>query len=169
MAGEAFPGAPWAGTVEPGTSARIFTGAALPKGADRIVIQEQVRREGDQAIIEAASGKSWVRPKGSDFLTGDELLPTGRLLDPAALIAVAGGDVAEVPVFIRPRLALLVTGDELVDAGTARSSPFAVPDSVSFGIAALAETWGARSSAELASATSSRRWRRQHATPIAPM
>lgn len=143
VAGESLPGAPSAETVEPGTCARIFTGAALPKGADRIVIQEQVRREGDQAIIEAASAKSWVRPKASDFCTGDELLPTGRLLDPAALIAAAGGDVAEALVFIRPRLALLVTGDELVDAGTARSSPFAVPDSVSFGIAALAETWGA--------------------------
>jgi molybdopterin molybdotransferase len=144
MIGESFPGSGWAGTVEAGTCVRIFTGAPLPNGADRIVIQEQVRRDGDQAIIEADPGPAtWVRPRGKDFCARDEVLPAGRLLDPAALIAAAGADVGDVQIFARPRVALLSTGDELVEPGEARTSALAVPDSALLGVAALAEQWGA--------------------------
>jgi len=144
IVGESFPGTGWHGTLEPGTSVRIFTGAPLPDGADRVIIQEQVRREGDVATIDAAAGPpTWIRPRGKDFRVGDDILPAGRLLDPAALIAAGGADVASVEAFIRPRLALLATGDELVEPGEARGSALAVPDSVSPGLAALAERWGA--------------------------
>jgi molybdopterin molybdotransferase len=140
---ESFPGTGWSGNVEAGTCVRIFTGAPLPAGADRVVIQEQVRRDGDLANIEAPPGPaSWVRPRGLDFEAGDALLPAGRLLDPAALIAAAGADAASVEVFLRPRLTLLCTGDELVEPGHAQESALAVPDSVSLGIAALAERYG---------------------------
>jgi molybdopterin molybdotransferase len=143
IAGESFPGEGWAGTVMPGTGVRIFTGAPLPQGADRMVIQEQVRRDGESAIIDCDPGPTtWVRLRGKDFGAGDELLLAGRLLDPAALIAAAGADVAEVEVFVRPRLALLSTGDELVDPGEARMTALAVPDSASLGVAALATQWG---------------------------
>src|SRR5947207_14165184 len=71
------------------------------------------------------------------------LLSPGRLLDPAALIAAAGADCAEVDVAIRPRLALLSTGDGLVQPGTARDSALGVPDSVSVGVSALVDRWGA--------------------------
>ena len=72
--GQSCPGSGWQGTVEPGTCVRIFTGAPLPAGADLIVIQEQVRREGDRAIIDAPPGTAaWVRAQGSDFQAGDEL------------------------------------------------------------------------------------------------
>ena len=143
--GQSCPGSGWQGTVEPGTCVRIFTGAPLPAGADRIVIQEQVRREGDRAIIDAPPGTAaWVRAQGSDFQAGDELLAPGRLLDAGALIAAAGADAAELEVHARPRLALLSTGDELVEPGAARALPLAIPDSVSFGVAALAEQWGAQ-------------------------
>jgi molybdopterin molybdotransferase len=144
IVGESFPGTGWHGTLEPGKCVRIFTGAPLPDGADRVVIQEQVRRQGDVVTIDAATGPpTWVRPRGKDFRVGDDILPAGRLLDPAALIAAGGADLAELDVFIRPRLALLATGDELVEPGEARSSALAVPDSVSPGLAALAERWGA--------------------------
>src|SRR4051812_24873124 len=94
IAGESFPGSGWDGTVEAGQCVRIFTGAPLPVGADRIVIQERVRREGDSAIIEADPGPArWVRPRGKDFRAGDEVLCAGRLLNPAALVAAAGADV----------------------------------------------------------------------------
>jgi molybdopterin molybdotransferase len=140
-----LPGVGWAGTVEPGACIRIFTGAPLPQGADRIVIQEQVRRDGDLAIIESNPGPAtWVRPRGKDFRSRDEILPAGRLLDPAALIAAAGADVAEVEVVARPRVSLLSTGDELVDPGEARASALAVPDSAALGVAALATHWGAQ-------------------------
>jgi len=144
IVGQSFPGAGWPGTVEPGTCARIFTGAPIPEGADRVVIQEQVRREDRDAIIDAEPGSAmWVRARGRDFSAGDEILPAGRLLDPAALIAAAGADCAEVDVAIRPRVALLITGDELAQPGTARQSVLAIPDSVSVGVSAFVEQWGA--------------------------
>ena len=145
VVGESFPGSGWSGKLEAGACIRIFTGAPLPEGADRIVIQEQVCRDGDEAIIDADPGPAtWVRSKGKDFRSGDEVLPAGRLVDPAALIAAAGADAAELRVFARPRLALIATGDELVAPGEAHTSPLAVPDSVSLGVAALAERWGAQ-------------------------
>jgi len=144
VVGQSLPGAGWRGSVEPGICVRIFTGAPLPSGADRIVVQEMVRREGQQALIERTPGpKTWVRPRGADFRAGDELLPAGRMLNAAALVAAAGADVAGIEVFKRPRLALLSTGDELVEPGKAARSEFAVPDSVSPGVAALAIDWGA--------------------------
>ena len=144
LVGQSLPGKAWDGSVESGTCVRIFTGAPLPAGADRIVIQESIRREGDTAFIDTDPGSAaWVRRRGKDFRSGDELLAAGRLLDPAALIAAAGADAAAVEVFARPRLALLTTGDELVDPGQARTSPLAVPDSAALGVAALARQWGA--------------------------
>jgi len=144
IAGESFPGSDWTGKLEAGQCVRIFTGAPLPAGANRIVIQERVRRDGDTIIIDANPGPAtWVRPRGKDFRAGDEVLPAGRLLDHAAMIAAAGADVVEVAVLVRPRLTLLSTGDELVEPGNARSSALAVPDSASLGVAALAVQWGA--------------------------
>ena len=143
LAGESLPGSGWSGSVEAGRCVRIFTGAPLPAGADRIVIQERVRRDGNMAIIDADPGPAtWVRPRGQDFRAGDELLPPGRLLGPAALIAAAGADAAEAEVFLQPRIALLSNGDELVEPGEAWALPLAVPDSASLGVAALAERWG---------------------------
>jgi molybdopterin molybdotransferase len=145
IVGESFPGRVSDGKLDPGTCVRLFTGAPLPAGADRIVIQEQVRREGDTANIDSDPGPAtWVRQRGKDFRSGDEILPAGRRLDPSALIAAAGADAAEVRVFERPRLALIGTGDELVEPGRARASTLAVPDSASLGVAALAEQWGAQ-------------------------
>lgn len=144
LVGQSFPGCGWPGAVEAGQCVRIFTGAPIPAGADRIVIQERVRRDGDEVIIDADPGPAtWMRPRGKDFRAGDEVLPAGRLLDPAALIAAAGADVAEVEVYSKPRVALLATGDELVAPGDAQSSPLAVPDSASPGVAALSRQWGA--------------------------
>lgn len=144
VVGESFPGAGWDGTLQHGQCVRIFTGAPLPSGADRIVIQERVRRGGDRIAIDNDPGPAtWVRPRGKDFRVGDPVLATGRLLDPAALIAASGADVAEASVFAPPRLALLATGDELVAPGEARAAQLAVPDSATLGVAALAQQWGA--------------------------
>lgn len=145
VVGESFAGAGWGGRVDPGTCARIFTGAPVPEGADRVVIQEHVRREGDIAIIaEQAAGARHVRRRGSDFRQGEELLPRGRLLDPRALVAAAAADLQQLAVYRRPKLHILSTGDELAEPGQARARPDAIPESVSFGVAALAEQWGAQ-------------------------
>ncbi|HEX6071503.1 MAG TPA: molybdopterin molybdotransferase MoeA [Sphingomicrobium sp.] len=144
VVGESFAGAGWSGTPGAGESVRIFTGAPVPAGADRVIIQEIVRRDRDMAIIEEHPGKArHVRRRGGDFEQGDELLPAGRLLDKRAIVAAAAANVSEVEVFARPRVFILSTGDELVEPGTASERADAVPESVSFGIAAVAVEWGA--------------------------
>jgi molybdopterin molybdotransferase len=143
VVGESLPGTGWADVVEGGTCVRIFTGAPLPAGADRIVVQELVSRQGDTAVIGSQpDSATWVRPRGADFRRGDELLVVGRRLDPPALLAAAGADLGEVETFVQPRLALLATGDELVIPGLARQAALGVPDSVSAGLAAFAGQWG---------------------------
>jgi len=141
IVGESFAGRAWQGVVETGSCVRIFTGAAVPRGADRVVIQEGVRREGDLAIIdEAPADEHYVRRRGGDFKAGDILLPVGRVLDERA---IGAADLAKVEVWRRPRVMVLTTGDELAEPGTARDRPDSVPDSVSLGVAMLAERWGA--------------------------
>lgn len=146
IVGESFAGGGFEGTIGPGTCVRIFTGAPVPVGADRVVIQERVVRDGDLAIIADHPGNArHIRPRGSDFRTDEVLLEGGRYLNPRALVAAAGADLAEVEVWRRPELLVLGTGDELAAPGEARRRPGAIPESVSFGIMALAEQWGGRS------------------------
>ena len=143
IVGESFAGSPFDRSVGAGECVRVFTGAAIPEGADRVVIQENVRREGDTVIIdEAPSRARHIRQRGGDFETGDLLLAPGQLLHPRAIVAAAGADVRELAVFEKPRLSILSTGDELVDPGAAATTVGAIPESVSFGVAALAEQWG---------------------------
>jgi molybdopterin molybdotransferase len=145
IAGESFAGAGWSEPVAPGTCVRIFTGAPFPPGGDRVVIQENVRRDGPLAIfVEPPGTARHIRRRGSDFRAGDELLDAGRLLDSRAIVAAAGADVAKLEVFRRPRLTILSTGDELAEPGAARDRRDAIPESVSFGVAALAEQWRAQ-------------------------
>jgi len=144
IVGESFAGKGWAGEIAPGECARIFTGAPVPLGADRVVIQENVRREGDLAIIAEPPGSArHIRKRGSDFAAGEELLQSGRSLDARAIVAAAATDVAELAVIRRPRIHILSTGDELAEPGAATGRDDAIPESVSFGVAALADQWGA--------------------------
>lgn len=146
LVGDSFAGRGFEGRVAAGTCVRIFTGAPVPEGADRVVMQEVVEREGDRAVFEERPGEArHIRRRGSDFRAGDRLLEAGRRLDPRALVAAAGADLADVEVWRRPAVRVLSTGDELAPPGEARARPGAIPESVSFGVAALAETWGARS------------------------
>lgn len=103
----------------PGTCARIFTGAPLPPGADCVVMQERVERDGEQALIpdDVASGDS-VRVRGRDVRRDAVLLDAGTRLSAAELGHLAGQGVVEVAVRRRPRVALLSTGDEVIDPGT---------------------------------------------------
>ena len=143
VVGESFAGSGWDGSIGELQCVRIFTGAPVPEGADRVVIQENVRRDGDTAIIEEHSGKArHIRGRGSDFEQGDELLGVGRLLDKRAIVAAAAADIAEVEVFKRPRISILSTGDELTEPGSASARPDAIPESVSLGLAAMVAEWG---------------------------
>lgn len=143
LAGEAFAGTPHAGGLPDRACLRIFTGAALPYGADRVVIQEEVRREGDLVHFDQRLAKRrHVRPAGSDFQAGDLLVPAGSRLNAQRLVAAAAANLAAVEVYRRPRVAILATGDELAAPGSSQPDGF-IPESVSFGLAALAEDWGA--------------------------
>ena len=144
LVGGSYAGSGWSGSIEAGSCVRIFTGAPVPDSADRVVIQEYVRSVDNVAVIdERPESARHIRARGSDFFQGEELLSAGRLLDPRALVTAAGADVAEVEVYCRPRVHILSTGDELAEPGTARERADAIPESVSFGVAALAAQWGA--------------------------
>ena len=124
--------------------ARVFTGGPVPHGTDRIVVQEIVGREGDLAVFEIPPGlAAHIRSAGSDFRTGDTLLPAGTLLGFRAMVAAAAADVAHLTVVRRPRVAILGTGDELAEPGQSLETPGSIPESVSFGVAGLARQCGA--------------------------
>ena len=145
VVGESFAGRGWTGEIGRGQCVRIFTGAPVPQGADRVVIQEEVRRIGNKAVFEKAPGDArHIRKQGGDFISGSELLRAGRLLHPRGIVCAAGADVDMLQVYTVPRVQILSTGDELAEPGTARERRDAIPESVSFGVAALTAQWGGR-------------------------
>ena len=109
--------------LEPGTVARIFTGAEIPAGADTVVMQEQADVDGERVrfAVRPAAGDN-VRPRGQDIAAGSVVAAAGVRLQPADLGVLASTGVADVAV-VRPlRVALLCTGDELVEPGSALES-----------------------------------------------
>ena len=143
--GEASAGTPFAGEVGPGEAVRIFTGAQVPRGADRVVMQEDCRRDGARiGVADSCGPERNVRRRGSDFGAGDTVLARGARLSPAALVALSGADRSEVAVARCPVLSVIATGDELAEPGRAAQSAHAVPDSASSGVCALALRHGAR-------------------------
>lgn len=104
--------------LQPGTAARLFTGAVMPAGADTVVMQENCAGEGDQVIIleQPAAGAN-VRAAGQDIARGECVLAAGTRLGPAHLGLLASIGQAAVPVWPALQAALLCTGDELVEPG----------------------------------------------------
>ncbi|QOR38846.1 molybdopterin molybdotransferase MoeA [Billgrantia diversa] len=101
-----------------GTCARIFTGAPLPPGADCVVMQEKVEVIDAEASVPAQiPASNNVRHRGSDVTAGDVLLERGQRLDAAALGHLASQGIVEVSVCRQPRVALLTSGDEIVEPG----------------------------------------------------
>ncbi len=143
IVGASFAGEPWPGEIHPGECVRVFTGAALPKGASRVVMQEHVRFSEDRATVTEGYGPGWhVRAAGSDFASGEILVPAGILLGPRHLLCAAAADRVKVSVWRKPRVGILSTGTELVPAGSASGTSNRLPDSVSHGVAALIDIWG---------------------------
>ncbi|WP_319773973.1 gephyrin-like molybdotransferase Glp [Breoghania sp.] len=140
--GEAPAGHGFSGKVHAGEAVRIFTGAPVPEGADTIVIQENTERNGDTVIInEGAAEGTYVRAAGLDFAQGDILLKAGRVIDYRALALAAAMNHGTVSVRRRPRVAVLATGDELVEPGEV-PGPDQIVASNQYGIAAMAEACG---------------------------
>jgi molybdopterin molybdotransferase len=107
--------------LAPGEAMRIFTGAPVPPGADTVVMQEKIRRDGDQLWIDDLLLKKGgnVRPQSSQTKKGATALHAGTPLTPAAIGLLAGLGITHVMVHAKPRIALLITGSELAAPGTA--------------------------------------------------
>ena len=118
LVGTAYAGGAFSGVVGPGQTVRVMTGAVLPRGADSIVVQEEVRVEGDAAILPAVKRVGQhVRRAGEDLAAGKAALLAGKRIGPAELGLMASLGYAEVAVRRRPRIAFFSTGDELASIG----------------------------------------------------
>jgi molybdopterin molybdotransferase len=142
--GEAPAGAPFGGSVGSGQAVRIFTGAAVPDGADTILIQENAKRIDPDTVevLETVAAGRHIRRAGLDFELGEALLDAGRLLDAAAVSLAAAANHAALPVVRRPLVAVIATGDELLPPGS-NPGPGQIIASNSFGVAAIARDTGA--------------------------
>ena len=127
VVGRSAPGAPYAGPPGEGEAVRILTGAPLPEGARRVLPQELVIPEDPEAggagtirLTGEAGPNPWIRSADEETAAGAELLAAGVRLGPAALGRLASCGVAELVVTARPRVGLLISGDELVGGGEPR-------------------------------------------------
>lgn len=141
--GEAAAGHGFDGRVGAGQALRIFTGAPLPEGADRVIIQEDVTRDGDVITVTDAPGPAThIRPKGADFRAGDQISAPRRLKS-AELALLAAMNCPRLSVSARPDVAIIATGDELVMPGETPRADQIIASNV-FALKALAEAEGAR-------------------------
>ncbi|MEM6307772.1 MAG: molybdopterin molybdotransferase MoeA, partial [Pseudomonadota bacterium] len=142
--GESAAGLGFAGPVAQGQAVRIFTGAPLPLGTTRVIIQEDVTRTVDHIALDTPNpdAQPYVRPAGADFAKGFTL--TGpRDLRPQDIALLAAMGVDQVPVIRRPVVAIIGTGDELVQPGET-PGPDQIYASNTYGIAALVTRLGAQ-------------------------
>ena len=140
---ESRAGAPASRTLALGEAIRISTGAAMPAGADAVVPIEQAREaDGAVTLAGAVAPGQHVRRAGEDLRAGVVVLPAGTVLDAAALGVAVGAGAAEVACALRPRVAILCTGDELRPPG-APLGPGEIHNSNAPMLAALARQAGA--------------------------
>ncbi len=144
IVGESLPARPFMGEVTPGHAVRVTTGAPIPSGADSVLMAEFAQRDADGRVSARAPvvcGKHVVRV-GEDVARGREVLPAGRRLRPQDVGLLASVGAACVPVVRRPRVTILVTGNELLPPG-AMPEGFRIVDSNSPMLSALAARDGA--------------------------
>lgn len=141
--GESAAGHGYEGSITAGQAVRIFTGAPVPDGADRIIIQEDVTVAGDQITLRENLDESlYVRPAGADFPVGFEV-PAPVRLTPNHIALLAAMNINRVTVVKRPDVAIIATGDELVHPGET-PKPDQIVASNTFGLAALLTRAGAK-------------------------
>ncbi|MBI0176361.1 molybdopterin molybdotransferase MoeA [Bartonella apis] len=118
VVGEAAAGKGYDGKIGKEEAIRIFTGAPVPDEADTIIIQENAVIEGDTvSFTKAPEQNANIRPRGGNFEKGDSVLKKGRIMTPSALALCASTGHGAVKVVRRPKIAVLATGNELVEAG----------------------------------------------------
>jgi molybdopterin molybdotransferase len=140
-------GQSWTGTLGAGEAVRLFTGSPIPQGADSVLIQENAQAAGAEVTVtEAPTTGLHIRPQGNDFAEGMRFDP-GRRLSSADLALLTAMNLTEVTVRRRPVIALIPTGDELVEAGQI-PGPDQIVASTHVGLAALLAAHGAEARAQ---------------------
>lgn len=143
LTGASAAGHGFTGQVGPGEAVRIFTGAPVPGGADAILIQEDAEAEGEIIRVqEAVEPHRFIRREGLDFAVGQTLLTEGLTLDARRLALAAAAGHPTLAVRRRPKVAILATGDELVEPGATPAWDQIVASN-SLALAALVEEAGA--------------------------
>ncbi len=142
VVGESAAGQRFTGPLQSGQTVRIFTGAVTPEAADHVIIQEHVTRRDEVIEIDIPQPTPRnIRRKGIDFETGKTLLAQGQCLSPEMLGLISAANVAQVSVIRKPIVALLATGNELVEPGT-RLKQDQIINSTTTALGALIEKWG---------------------------
>ena len=135
--GESVPGKPFDGRVTQGFAVRIMTGAPLPDGADSVLPAEKVQIEADFILAQGqVEPKKHVGFPGEDIQQGTTVLTAPRLLRPQDLGVLSSIGFSQVPVFQRPQVRIIVTGNELLPPGSA-TTPFCIADANSPMLSAL--------------------------------
>ena len=144
LIGESAAGHAFEGSVSPGETVRIFTGAPVPAGADTVLLQEDATRheDGTVGLTFFPEKTRHIRPRGQDFKEGDVILSKGALMTPARLMVAAAMDHPTLEVTRKPRVGLLATGDELVRPGAPRAESQIIASNT-YAMAALARDCGA--------------------------
>jgi molybdopterin molybdotransferase len=141
VSGDLPAGSVFDGALGPGQTVRIMTGAPLPTGAGTVYPQEVVERRGDRVRLGAIEAGANVRGRGEDVASGAVVLEGGSVLRPQELGLLASLGLCQVPVHTRPRVALLSTGDEVAEPGTARK-PGQIYDANRFSLCGAVEQCG---------------------------
>jgi molybdopterin molybdotransferase len=137
VVGQSMPGRPFPGRVEPGQAVRIMTGAPMPDGADAVLQAENAEEsDGRLRVSDAVSPGRHVGRRGEDVATGTVVLRAGRVLRPQDVAVMASLGATPVAVVRRPRVAIIVTGDELLPAGS-KPEGYRIVDSNSVMLEAL--------------------------------
>jgi molybdopterin molybdotransferase len=114
--GEVRAGENFTGAIEAGTAVEIMTGAPIPAGADAVIMVEHTRREGDRVHTDrAAEPAQFINPQGCEARAAEVVLQPGKRLDYADIAMLAAFGHSTVRVYARPRVAIIATGDEIVE------------------------------------------------------
>lgn len=119
--GTSYAGHPYNGVLSHGECVRIFTGAAVPDGTTRVIIQEELQQEQEDQVQfkPHTASENYIRPIGHDILAGSVLVPGGTLINAYVQGALAAAGLAQVSVRQKPKVGVFSTGDELTEPGTA--------------------------------------------------
>jgi molybdopterin molybdotransferase len=134
--GEVRAGQRFAGSVGPGEAVEIMTGAPMPAGADAVVMVEYTRRDGGRVAIDrAAEPQQFINPQGCEAAAGETVLDAGQRLDYTGVAMLAAFGRSRVRVFARPTVAIVATGDEIVEVDQAPAE-FQIRNSNAYSLAA---------------------------------